>query len=68
MVFFEVATTNAPRTILKTSLASCRATLSRLGREHYSHIRMEAKRKALEVLAPVLAVESELSAVGPRVH
>jgi hypothetical protein len=36
--------------------------------EHYSHIRMEAKRKALEGLTPVVAVESEFGAAEPTVH
>jgi len=30
--------------------------------EHYRHIRMEAKRKAIEGLTPVAAVESEAAA------
>jgi hypothetical protein len=36
--------------------------------EHYSHIRMEAKRKALEGLTPVVAVEPEFRVAEPRVH
>lgn len=52
----------------EAAVLSIAGHVSRKMMEHYSHIRMEAKRKALEVLAPVLAVESELSAVGPRVH
>jgi integrase len=52
----------------EAAVLSIAGHVSRKMMEHYSHIRMEAKRKALEVLVPVLAVESELSAVGPRVH
>ena len=33
--------------------------------EHYSHIRMEAKRKAVQLLAPVAADEAEKAAI-PR--
>jgi integrase len=42
--------------------------VSRKMMEHYSHVRMEAKRKALEGLTPVVAIESDLVAVVPRVH
>jgi hypothetical protein len=40
--------------------------VSRKMMEHYSHIRMEAKRKAIEGLTPVTAVESEAAATASR--
>jgi len=44
--------------------------VSRKMMEHYSHIRMEAKRKAIEGLTPVAAVNSEVAtgAGRPRVN
>ncbi len=42
--------------------------VSRKMMEHYSHIRMEAKRKALEGLTPIVTDESEPVAEEPRVN
>jgi integrase len=52
----------------EAAVLSIAGHVSRKMMEHYSHIRMEAKRKALERLAPVVAVESEFGAAEPRVH
>ncbi len=52
----------------EAAVLSIAGHVSRKMMEHHSHIRMEAKRKALEGLTPVVAVESELIAVAPRVH
>jgi integrase len=52
----------------EAAVLSIAGHVSRKMMEHYSHIRMEAKRKALEGLTPVLTSESELSAAGPRVN
>ena len=42
--------------------------VSRKMMEHYSHIRMEAKRKAVDGLTPVTAVEREASPDEMRVN
>lgn len=52
----------------EAAVLSIAGHVSRKMMEHYSHIRMEAKRKALEGLTPVVAVESEFGAAEPRVH
>jgi integrase len=52
----------------EAAVLSIAGHVSRKMMEHYSHIRMEAKRKALEGLTPVVAVESEKIAAASRVH
>jgi len=54
----------------EAAVLSIAGHVSRKMMEHYSHIRMEAKRKALEGLTPVVAVESEAAAGAgrPRVN
>ena len=52
----------------EAAVLSIAGHVSRKMMEHYSHIRMEAKRKALDGLTPIVTVESELVAVEPRVH
>jgi integrase len=52
----------------EAAVLSIAGHVSRKMMEHYSHIRMEAKRKALEGLTPVVDVESEFVAAEPRVH
>lgn len=43
----------------EAAVLSIAGHVSRKMMEHYSHVRLEAKRKALEGLSPVTAVESE---------
>jgi integrase len=52
----------------EAAVLSIAGHVSRKMMEHYSHIRMEAKRKALEGLTPVVAIESEFGIAEPRVH
>jgi integrase len=52
----------------EAAVLSIAGHVSRKMMEHYSHIRMEAKRKALEGLTPVVAVEPEVIAAEPSVH
>jgi integrase len=54
----------------EAAVLSIAGHVSRKMMEHYSHIRMEAKRKAVEALTPVAEVDSQLSAgTGqPRVN
>jgi integrase len=52
----------------EAAVLSIAGHVSRKMMEHCSHIRMEAKRNALERLTPVIAVESEFGAADPRVH
>jgi integrase len=52
----------------EAAVLSIAGHVSRKMMEHYSHVRMQAKRKALEGLTPVVAVESEFGAAEPRVH
>jgi hypothetical protein len=54
----------------EAAVLSIAGHVSRKMMEHYSRIRMEAKRKAIEGLTPVAAVDSQL-VVGngtPRVN
>src|SRR6516162_7482053 len=46
----------------EAAVLSIAGHVSRKMMEHYSHIRMEAKRKALETLTPVAAVDSQEAA------
>jgi hypothetical protein len=48
----------------EAAVLSIAGHVSRKMMEHYSHIRMEAKRKAIEGLTPVGAVDSEATAVA----
>jgi integrase len=43
----------------EAAVLSIAGHVSRKMMEHYSHVRMEAKRKAIEGLTPVAPVESE---------
>jgi integrase len=53
----------------EAAVLSIAGHVSRKMMEHYSHIRMEAKRKALEELSPVVvAAETTAGIVGPHVH
>jgi integrase len=54
----------------EAAVLSIAGHVSRKMMEHYSHIRMEAKRKAIEGLTPVTAVDSEVTAGAgsPRVN
>jgi integrase len=52
----------------EAAVLSIAGHVSRKMMEHYSHVRMEAKRKALETLTPIVSVESEVVAGWPRVH
>jgi integrase len=52
----------------EATVLSIAGHVSRKMMEHYSHIRMEAKRKAVEGLAPVVAAESGPSVAERRVH
>jgi integrase len=52
----------------EAAVLSIAGHVSRKMMKHYSQIRLEAKRKALEGLTPVVAVESEFVAAEPRVH
>lgn len=54
----------------EAAVLSIAGHVSRRMMEHYSHIRMDAKRKAIEGLTPVAAVESEVAAGAgsPRVN
>jgi integrase len=52
----------------EAAVLSIAGHLSRKMLEHYSHARMVARRKALEGLTPVLAVESADGTAEPRVH
>jgi integrase len=54
----------------EAAVLSIAGHVSRKMMEHYSHIRMEAKRKAIEGLTPVAAVDPEAAAGGgrPRVN
>ena len=52
----------------EAAVLSIAGHVSRKMMEHYSHVRMEAKRKAIEGLTPVAAVESEAAADRPRVN
>jgi integrase len=62
----ELLETGAP----EAAVLSIAGHVSRKMMEHYSHIRMEAKRKAIEGLTPVAAVKSEAAAPAgrPRVN
>jgi hypothetical protein len=55
---------------LEAAVLSIAGHVSRKIMEHYSHIRMEAKRKAIKGLTPVAAVDSEAAAAAgsPRVN
>jgi len=46
----------------EAAVLSIAGHVSRKMMEHYSHIRMEAKRKAIDGLTPVAAVDSQVSA------
>jgi integrase len=50
----------------EAAVLSIAGHVSRKMMEHYSHIRMEAKRKAIEGLTPVAAVDSEVAAGASR--
>jgi integrase len=52
----------------EAAVLSIAGHVSRKMMEHYSHIRMEAKRKALETLTPIVSIESEVVASEPKVH
>jgi hypothetical protein len=52
----------------EAAVLSIAGHVSRKMMEHYSHIRMEAKRKAIDRLAPVTAVESEVATGSDRVR
>jgi integrase len=62
--FTELLQGGAP----EAAVLSIAGHVSRKMMEHCRHIRMEAKRKALEGLTPVVAVESEFGAAEQRVH
>jgi hypothetical protein len=53
----------------EAAVLSIAGHVSRKMMEHYSHVRMEAKRKALERLSPVVeATETTARIVGPHVN
>jgi integrase len=53
----------------EAAVLSIAGHVSRRMMEHYSHVRMEAKRKALEGLSPVIVpTEPTTETVGPRVN
>jgi len=52
----------------EATVLSIAGHVSRKMMEHYSHIRMEAKRKALSGLTPVAALEAEGNPVPETVH
>ena len=52
----------------EAAVLSIAGHVSRKMMEHYSHIRMEAKRKTIGGLTPVAAVDSEAGAGRPRVN
>jgi integrase len=52
----------------EAAVLSIAGHVSRKMMEHYSHIRMEAKRKAVDGLTPVATVEHEHSSSGLRVN
>jgi beta-glucosidase len=60
----------AAKRALEAAVLSIAGHVSRKIMEHYSHIRMEAKRKAIKGLTPVAAVDSEAAAAAgsPRVN
>jgi integrase len=52
----------------EAAVLSIAGHVSRKMMEHYSHIRMDAKRKALETLTPIIPAESEVVVERPKVH